>query len=173
MKNKKATFKVAFNFFKRSLIYYIMYNPLLAVQYAKQWAFTYNPNYYNFSSLGGDCTNFVSQCLYAGGIQMSYLPLGWYYNSLNDRAPAWTGVNEFWNFGISNTGAGLKLKETSISYLKVGDIIQLYNGQRFYHTLLVVNVEKGIRVSAHDNNAFNIPLTSYYFTSYRSARVFD
>ncbi len=150
-----------------------MYNPLLAVEYAKKWAFSFNPNYYNFSLIGGDCTNFVSQCIHAGGINMNYLPLGWYYNSLNDRAPAWTGVNDFWNFGISNTSVGVKLKETSLSSLRVGDIIQLYNGQKFYHTLLVVGIDGGIRVSAHDNNSFNIPLTSYYFTNFRSAHVFD
>ena len=150
-----------------------MYNPLLAVEYAKKWAFNYNPQYYNFSSIGGDCTNFISQCLYAGGIKMNFSTLGWYYNSINDRAPAWTGVNEFWNFGISNGGVGVKLKETSLSSLNVGDIIQLYNGERFYHTLLVVNGTNGIRVSAHDNNSFNIPFTSYYFRSYRCAHVFD
>lgn len=149
-----------------------MYNPLLAVEYAKKWAFSYNPNYYNFSSIGGDCTNFVSQCLHAGGINMNFFPLGWYYNSLNDRAPAWTGVNEFWNFGISNSSTGVKLQETTLLELKVGDIIQLFNGDRFYHTLLVVNVDNGIRVSAHDNNAFDIPLTSYYFRNYRCAHVF-
>lgn len=150
-----------------------MYNPLLAVEYAKKWAFNYNPNYYNFSSMGGDCTNFISQCLHAGGINMNFAKYGWYYSSLNDRAPAWTGVDEFWNFGIANTQVGFNLKESSLSSLRVGDIIQLYNGERFYHTLLVVSIEKGIRVSAHDNNSFNIPLTSYYFRSYRSAHVFD
>ena len=156
-----------------NFIYYNMYNPLLAVEYAKKWAFNYNPQYYNFSSIGGDCTNFISQCLHFGGINMNFSPLGWYYNSINDRAPAWTGVNEFWNFGISNGGVGVKLKETSLSSLKVGDVIQLFNGDRFYHTLLVVNATNGIRVSAHDNNSFNIPLTSYYFRSYRCAHVFD
>ena len=150
-----------------------MYNPLLAVEYAKNWAFDYNPQYYNFSALGGDCTNFISQCLYAGGIKMNFSTQGWFYRSLNDRAPAWTGVNEFWNFGTSNTSVGLKLNQCSFSSLKVGDIVQLYNGQRFYHTLLVVNVENGVKVSAHDYNAFDIPLTSYYFSSFRCAHVFD
>lgn len=28
-----------------------------AVAYAHQWAFKRNPNYYNFDSIGGDCTN--------------------------------------------------------------------------------------------------------------------
>ena len=37
------------------------------IEYARRWAFSTNPAYYNFENIGGDCTNFVSQCLYAGG----------------------------------------------------------------------------------------------------------
>ena len=35
------------------------------VNYARKWAFSRNPAYYDFENIGGDCTNFVSQCLYA------------------------------------------------------------------------------------------------------------
>ena len=38
-----------------------------AYAYAKKYAFNYNPNYADYNSLGGDCANFVSQCLIAGG----------------------------------------------------------------------------------------------------------
>ena len=149
------------------------YNRLPAVQYARRWAFRRNPAYYNFNEIGGDCTNFVSQCLYAGGIQMSYLPLGWYYNSLNDRAPAWTGVNEFWNFGTSNTGVGLKLTECELRDLDVGDIIELYNAQKYYHNLFVTSIDNGIRLSAHDNPVFNTLLERYNYVSLRCAKVSD
>ena len=51
-----------------------------ALQYAKQWALGRNPRYYNFEELGGDCTNFASQCIYAGSGVMNYTPVtGWYY----------------------------------------------------------------------------------------------
>ena len=86
-----------------------MFDRLKSVEYAKKWAFDFNPNYYNFSLIGGDCTNFVSQCLYAGGIPMRYYKYGWYYSSLNNRAPAWTGVNEFWNFAVNNRGVGVQI----------------------------------------------------------------
>lgn len=46
-----------------------------AIEYAVNWYNKYNPNYPNFSS-SGDCANFVSQCLEAGGLQMNeYWPL--------------------------------------------------------------------------------------------------
>ena len=31
------------------------------IEYARRWAFSANPAYYNFENIGGDCTNFVSQ----------------------------------------------------------------------------------------------------------------
>ena len=69
------------------------YNREAAVAYARRWAFSRNPAYYNFDALGGDCTNFASQCLFAGCGVMNYTPdLGWFYNSLNSRSAAWTGV---------------------------------------------------------------------------------
>ncbi|ERJ80264.1 hypothetical protein HMPREF1987_02123 [Peptostreptococcaceae bacterium oral taxon 113 str. W5053] len=33
------------------------------LNYAIQYAFNYNPAYGDFSTLGGDCTNFVSQII--------------------------------------------------------------------------------------------------------------
>ncbi len=151
-----------------------MYDRTLALQYAKRWAFDFNPEYYNFSAIGGDCTNFVSQCLFAGNIKMNYNANGWFYNSLNDRAPAWTGVDEFWDFGTFNKNKGPKLTECKLYELQVGDIIQLSNGERFYHTLFVVDTTGDIiKVSAHDTPSFNLPLTAYYFKNYRCAIVSD
>lgn len=41
-----------------------------AINYALDWYNKYNPDYPNFS-FSGDCANFVSQCLEAGGFQMN------------------------------------------------------------------------------------------------------
>ena len=60
------------------------YNRQAAVAYAHRWAFGRNPAYSNFDGMGGDCTNFASQCLYAGTGIMNFTPTyGWYYLSLN------------------------------------------------------------------------------------------
>ena len=77
----------------------IPYDREAAVRYAHRWAYGRNPRFYNFDELGGDCTNFASQCLYAGTGIMNYAPtFGWYYLGPNDKAPAWTGVPYFYNF---------------------------------------------------------------------------
>ncbi len=50
----------------------LSWEPAKAVQYARKWVNSFNPVYPNYSASGddwgGDCTNFVSQCLAAGGM---------------------------------------------------------------------------------------------------------
>ena len=75
------------------------YSRLRAVLYARRWAFGRNPDYYSFDGIGGDCTNFVSQCLYAGSGVMNFTPVfGWFYKSSSDRTASWTGVEFLYNF---------------------------------------------------------------------------
>ena len=77
------------------------YNRERAVTYAQKYAFSQNPIFGNFRGIGGNCTNFVSQAIYAGSCVMNYTPtFGWYYISLDNRSPSWTGVDYFYNFII-------------------------------------------------------------------------
>ena len=72
------------------------YNRIKAMEYARKWAYKRNPKYYNFDSVGGDCTSFVSQCVYAGAEIMNYKKhVGWYYINGNNKSPSWTGVEFF------------------------------------------------------------------------------
>ena len=50
------------------------YNRWVAVLYAHQWAFGRNPRFYDYEKLGGDCTNFASQCIFAGCGIMNFTP---------------------------------------------------------------------------------------------------
>ena len=71
----------------------LRYDRAAAVAYAHRWAYDRNPRYYDYGRVGGDCTSFASQCLYAGAGIMNYTrDLGWYYLDGNRKAPAWTGV---------------------------------------------------------------------------------
>ena len=97
-----------------------------AVAYARKYAFSQNPLFGNFAGIGGNCTNFVSQSIYAGGCQMNYTPtFGWYYISLDDRSPSWTGVEFFYNFIIENAGVGPFGRVATSDELEIGDVIQL------------------------------------------------
>ena len=155
------------------------YDRRAAVEYARKWAFKRNPDYYNFDKLGGDCTNFASQCVYAGSGVMNYTPtFGWYYISADKRTASWTGVEYFYNFLTGNRegigdGAGPFAEQTTADKIEVGDIIQLgrANGD-FYHSPVVVSVKNGrILVAAHSYDAFNKPLYSYNFAQARGIHI--
>ena len=47
------------------------YNVQAAIDYANYWCDKRNPAYHDYSNEGGDCANFVSQCLIAGGFLSS------------------------------------------------------------------------------------------------------
>lgn len=141
-----------------------------ATAYAEKWAFARNPAYYNFERIGGDCTNFASQCIYAGAKVMNFTPtFGWFYRSVNDRTPSWTGVEYLYNFLVNNQGVGPFAEEVPVSRLEVGDIVQLGRETGdFYHSPVVVGFSRGqILVAAHTYDAYMRPLSSY---SYERAR---
>ncbi len=139
------------------------YDRAAAVAYAEKWAFSRNPQYYDFENIGGDCTNFASQCMYAGSRIMNFRPVyGWYYLSLNNRSPSWTGVQYFFNFLTENTGIGPFGNEAQPEELLPGDFVQLFRGGVFTHTLIVTSTAGGeIAIAAHTLDSFNRPLKTY------------
>ena len=81
-----------------------------AVQYAHDYAYSRNPNYYDFTK---DCANFVSQAIFeGGGASMAYCEpnvdpfcptdgsstSGWYYQDINHRATSWADVSALFGF---------------------------------------------------------------------------
>ncbi|MDI6916818.1 MAG: amidase domain-containing protein [Thermoplasmatales archaeon] len=48
----------------------MLYDRTATVAYADLYWETYNPDYGNYAGVGGDCANFVSQCLITGGISL-------------------------------------------------------------------------------------------------------
>ena len=153
-----------------------------AVEYARKWALSRNPVFENFSGSGGDCTNFVSQALYAGSCQMDLTPtFGWYFKSLEDRAPAWTGVDAFFDFMTGSGDFPPALERpgpfgyaADREFLQVGDVAQLINSDGIaYHTLIITDLSEDgeIYVSAHTNDALDRPLSSYEGATPRFIRI--
>ncbi len=151
----------------------LSYDREAAVAYARRWALSRNPAYYDFSEIGGDCTNFASQCIYAGAGVMNYTPtFGWYYISTADRTASWTGVEFLYQFLIGNESVGPYAREVSEREALPGDIIQLgtRNGD-FYHTPVITAVSPAILVAAHSYDALDRPLTSYHFARIRFLHI--
>ncbi len=145
------------------------YQRQAAVAYAHRWAFDRNPAYLNFDPYGGDCTSFVSQCVYAGsGVMNNRTTFGWYYRTAADRTPSWTGVPYFFDFMTRSVYSPGPLAEVAaIGECLPGDCAQLsFDGERFAHTAIIVSVSRPARldtllVAAHSDDADNRPLSSY------------
>ena len=86
---------------------YASYNPDAAAAYADQYVYNgatggsvyegyYNSAYANFNSVGGDCANYTSQSIYAGGMPQvvgtPYGTDGWYYKTSTNRSGTWTST---------------------------------------------------------------------------------
>lgn len=151
------------------------YDRAFAVEYAKKWAMRRNPVYFDFNDIGGDCTNYASQCLYAGSGIMNFTPtVGWYYINANERTASWTGVEYFYNFLVGNTtGNGPFGRETDESEIRVGDFIQLGRATGdFYHTPIVTGFRgRTVLVCAHTYDALDRPLSTYSYEKIRFIHI--
>ncbi|MDE6900683.1 MAG: amidase domain-containing protein [Oscillospiraceae bacterium] len=155
----------------------VPYNRLAAVQYAHKWAYGRNPAFYDYEQIGGDCTNFASQCVYAGsGIMNFEKDFGWYYIDPNNKAPAWTGVEYFSRFMTrEDASVGPVAVDATISQLEPGDVVQLsFDGEKWNHSPVVVRLLRqpalwpaDVLIAAHSYDSDNRPLSTYDYQSIR------
>lgn len=156
----------------------LIYDRNKVIEYAKKWALSRNPKYYNFDNVGGDCTSFVSQCIFAGAKVMNYTKdVGWYYIDGNNKSPSWSGVDFLYKFLINNKSVGPYGKEVKINEIEIGDIAQLsFDGDKFEHTLVIVNIENKftlskIKIASHTFDSFNKAISEYLFQKIRFIHI--
>lgn len=154
------------------------YDIARAVEYAHRWAFARNPKYYDFEKIGGDCTNFISQCIYAGCGLMNYTPeTGWFYHSQNARSASWTGVEFLYSFLLNNRERGPYGHKDELWRAEPGDIIQLaLQGTAYVHSLFVVSVgahpePDNILIATHSYDSDYRPLNTYDATARRLIKI--
>ena len=124
------------------------YDRAAAVAYAHQWADGRNHLWPDYTRYGGNCQNYVSQCLLAGGIPMDLdgsAVWKWYGDTPDNRGAAfgrsgsWSSVNQFAQYAESNTGYGLAARIDAPYYEgEPGDILDLGFGGEWQHTVLIV-----------------------------------
>lgn len=158
----------------------MIYDRAAAVAYAKEWAYRRNPRYFDFSDIGGDCTNFASQCIYAGAGVMNYTPtFGWFYISTNNRTPSWTGVNELYRFLVNNRGAGPQGRVVPLSVIQNGDVVQLQfvGSDKFDHSPVVVDRGQGtpdtVLIAAHSRDSDCRPISTYRYVNLRPIHIYN
>lgn len=124
----------------------------------------------NFDGMGGDCTNYISQIIYAGGAPEDKTgSYQWFYDGYSSRAPSWTGVNQLYSYLVGNTGTGPQGSSGSggIYTSMTGDLIQFdFDYDSTYdHSTAIINHTTGTTavttVTAHTNDAYNKPLSDY------------
>ncbi len=154
------------------------YNREKAVAYAHQWAYRRNPAFLDFQNLGGDCTNFASQCIYAGAGVMNYTPVyGWYYINGNNRSASWTGVVYLYNFLTQNEGVGPYAREVDITEVQPGDVCQMaIDRDVFHHTPVIVKTglvpdTSNVLVAAHTRDVDCRPIDTYTYRKLRFLHI--
>ncbi|MBE5820599.1 MAG: amidase [Clostridiales bacterium] len=151
------------------------YNRKEAVKYAKKWAYKRNPKYYNFDNVGGDCTSFVSQCIYAGAGIMNYSTYGWYYKDGYNKSASWSGVEYLYKFLTTNEQVGPFGREEQLNKLEKGDIIQLsFDGRTFGHTLIITDIKlenNNILIASHTEDSYNRNLNTYRYNKARGIKI--
>ncbi|MBT2615079.1 MULTISPECIES: amidase domain-containing protein [unclassified Bacillus (in: firmicutes)] len=147
------------------------YSVSKAKDYAKKW---YNSrNNFSYQSEGNDCTNFVSQIIYAGGKSKkkpSTIPGGiygttkyWYSYKYDGakvpyfkRSSSWVNVSDFYAFwSKTQSTKSSTSKSTLISYADVGDVIQFKkkNKTRYSHSMFVYEKSNNtLYLSGHTDN---------------------
>jgi hypothetical protein len=113
-----------------------------AAVYALRYFAKYNPDWPSFS--GSDCTNFVSQALYAGGWSMVHaMPWAWTAwfsgkagSGQNYHSKTWTVAFDFSKY-LACSG---RAKRCAKSELAMGDVVQLRDYDRIHHTMLVTGI---------------------------------
>jgi len=155
------------------------YNRVNAVNYAIKYALKPNPNYRYFSLqyTGGDCSNFISQCLLAGGVPMNST---WWYkkgNPLNTNGDTWSLQ---WSVAYSlylylTRNAKLNLpgpkgtETVNKQILEIGDLLYFedYKGNIFHSAIITSKANENLLVSQHSFEALNIP----YQKSWEAAKI--
>jgi hypothetical protein len=127
-----------------------------AVSYANKYYKSYNSSYPDWNSVGGDCANFISQCLYAGGKSMVGTPgttqaadnfANWFSKGTSQNvknvSSTWRGADAFRNYWQTNATSYKKftsVDSNSFAYGYKGDAISLLNSNgRAYHTMIIVD----------------------------------
>lgn len=170
------------------------YIRLNAVAYANRWvspnSIVRNPDFYTYDNYGGNCANYTSQSLFAGGIPMDYYgkpeaQWKWYGDYIigreipQGRAPAWTGVNEFYNYSLINSGFGLvSILDDNYFNGEIGDLIIFGTDLKWKHAVIITEVvrdEEGrvidYLINSNTTDRINYPVSAYSYSKIQLIKI--
>ncbi len=128
------------------------YDRSAAVAYARQYMDERNEDWHDYSGEGGNCQNYVSQCILAGGIPMDVEGSArwkWFSAAQNDSASetgctlSWINVDSFWAYARDNTGSGLVAEvDADFDSGQAGDLIVMGTPDDWNHVVIITEVVK-------------------------------
>lgn len=123
------------------------YDRQAALRYARRYVQERNGEWEDYGSRGGNCQNYASQVLHAGGIPMDIYGDAvwkWYWDEVSNspgargRSSSWTGVDEFMAYAEANTGYGLAAEMDAPYYDgEPGDLLHMGMDGDWGHTVVV------------------------------------
>lgn len=135
-----------------------------ACSYAENYALNPNPNYKSFEGIGGDCTNFISQILYAGGIKQT--------TAWKPYTNPWIRVEDIYLY-LTSQKLGIKLPNDT--FLDKGCLIQFYTpsiGKFFHNGFITYKLQNNdCLYCCHSYNKLNYPLSQIYPDRYPKLRA--
>lgn len=144
--------------------YPLSYDPKKAVAYANKYVNPninggidgsyYNPAYKNFNSVGGDCTNFASQCLYAGGLSMTD---EWFYKSGTNYSSTWTFSRYNFTY-MSKIGKAIWNPSSEDIYMGSPVYYRSAGGNNISHTTICVGTNSAGTpvVNSHNKDYYQV-----------------
>ena len=156
------------------------YNRSAAVEYAEKYYHQRNNEWFNYSETGGNCQNYASQVLLAGGIPMDfYGEQQWKcYGDViydpeidetetpNGRSRSWVNVGFFYDYALNNYGTGLVSEITgNIFEAKEGDIIIVGNGDLIHTVIVSKVVDNHVFVNSNSIDMKDYPIDAYNYTN--------
>ncbi len=128
-----------------------------AVSYADKYYKNYNTNYSNYNSIGGDCANFVSQCLHAGGVAMNS---SWYWKSYGSRSSSWSYCPDQRTYFAKK---GTLIDNATAKNISKGNPVWYYSSKkgRYSHAAICVGKNSAGTpiVDAHNNDRYHVAWT--------------
>lgn len=146
---EKRTFSKA----RKTRTFVAGYDPGPAVDYAEKYALEYNEEEFgNYNPMGGDCANFVSQCIMAGGYEEDGT---WYKHSL-----AWLNVEAMYEYFKDKK---VMIEDPSYEDFEKGDLIISNDYEELGHVVICTGTgEDGVPVfCGHNNDHLNDPVSIY------------
>ncbi len=156
----------------------IPYDREAAASYGASFVGQRNADWWDYSRQGGNCQNFVSQCLYAGGIPMDTrgdAVWKWYGEGVNEReedrgcSASWINVDAFYQYVRENEGYGLAAR-TDGSYWEgnVGDVILMGPAHDLNHSVLISKVVQNAQgrtvdylIHSNTSDVKDFPVSAY------------